>query len=204
MNLNELFGLFSSDDEKEIKALANKVKLFYAKAMENLENVIAQNGDAFSKQPKVAFEQWYEHYFDRPLSRVIDAPAIYSKVTNNTMDKLIKIFVLLGCQNTYLKPKTGFAGGKSLLQIAPLIFKKDPKSVAMIEKLYGKFVDDKEPDFDPKDFSSTVKIGAELDWPGKGKITWKGKMWVDARQQPLPKAEQGPATQKAIDDGLVE
>jgi len=49
MNLNELFGLFSSDDEKEVKALAQKTKLFYAKAMENLENVIAQNGDAFSK-----------------------------------------------------------------------------------------------------------------------------------------------------------
>lgn len=201
MKLDELFGLFDGPEQKELKLLANKVKGMYGKSLENLEQVIAKNAKAFEQQPLEAFRQWFESFYDRPIKRVLDNDSLANTITKRNIQKLIKPLVLLASQNYYLKPKTGYAGAKSLVGIAPMILKNDRETLKVIDKFFGTFVEKGEGG--PNDPNPPLKVGAEMDWPGVGKITWKGAMWVDEKNQPLPKEAQGPATQKAIDDGMV-
>jgi len=198
MRLDELFGLGKSAKQKEQEVLAKKVKMFYEKALENFEEILAQNEDSFKKDPLESFSQWFEHFFERPMSRIIDTPAITNQIKKNTIQQLIKPLIMLGSQNFYLKPKTGYAGSKSLIDIAPMVAKNDRKLLAVIDKFFGQYVETGD-----QKKTSEVKVGTQMDWPDVGIITWKGRMWLTDKNQPLPKEMQGPATQKAIDDGLT-
>lgn len=201
MKLDELFGIGDSAETKELKQLANKVKGMYQKSMDNLEQVKAQNKTAFQQQGFEAFTQWFESYFDKTIKRVLDDATLSNGVTKKNIAALEKPLVMLASQNYYLKPKTGYGGAKSLLDLAPMIEKQDKDVLKVIQKFFGTFV--KKGSGSQNDPNPPVKVGATMDWPGVGKITWKGAMWVDEKQQPLPKEAQGPATQKAIDDGMV-
>jgi len=55
MRLDELFGIGDTDAQKEAKQLAQKVKGLYNKTLQNLEEIMGQNAEAFEKSPLVAF-----------------------------------------------------------------------------------------------------------------------------------------------------
>tara|TARA_B110000305_G_C19173428_1_gene508437 strand:- start:187 stop:786 length:600 start_codon:yes stop_codon:yes gene_type:complete len=196
MRLDELFGIGDTDAQKEAKQLAQKVKGLYNKTLQNLEDIMGQNAEAFEKSPLVAFRQWFEHVFDKEIKQVIKEPSLDNQITPRNINILMKPLVLLASQNHYLKPKTGYAGMVSLLQLTPLV---DKKLIKVVDKFFGTFVEKgTKSKSDPK---PEIEVGKEYDIPGKGKVKWAGAMWVDEKQQPLDKAAQAAMTQKAIDDG---
>lgn len=201
MKLDELFGIGDSAEQKELKQLSLKVKGMYEKSLDNLEKVIAQNAKAFKEQPLEAFTQWFESFFDRPIKRVIDNDSLANTIREKNIQKLIKPLVMLASQNYYLKPKTGYGGAKSLLSLAPMVAKQDRETQKTIEKFFGSFVE--KGSGSQNDPNPDVKVGSKITAPDGTEYEWKGRMWVDAKQQPAPKELQGPFTQKAIDDGMV-
>ena len=65
-----------------------------------------------------------------------------------------------------------------------MILKNDRETLKVIDKFFGTFVEKGEGG--PNYPNPPLKVGAEMDWPGVGKITWQGAMWVDEKNQPLP------------------
>jgi tetratricopeptide (TPR) repeat protein len=207
MNLNELFGLFSSDEEKELKQLAQKAKGMYNKALENYEQIVEKNPKAFQSQPVEAFYKWFEHMFYKDVKRILDFDELYRKITERNLKNLIKPLIMLASVNYYLKPKTGYSGAETLVKIAPMIAKQDRDTLKVIEKFFGTFVRD---GASKADTGGTVKIGAEITVPKGAAVpqdtvfTWKGRMWLNDKQQPADKKMQGALTQMAIDQGMTE
>ena len=207
MRLDELFGLFSSDEEKELKQLALKAKGMYGKSLENYEQIVAKNPQAFQQQPKEAFNKWFEHMFYKDVKRLIDFDELYQKITDRNFKNLIKPLIMLASINYYLKPKTGYSGAETLVKIAPMIAKQDRDTLKVIEKFFGAFI---RAGASKADSGGTVKLGAQITVP-KGEavpqdtvFTWKGRMWLNDKQQPASKDMQGALTQMAIDQEMTE
>lgn len=207
MRLDELFGLFGKGEDKELKQLAQKVKGMYSKAIDNYEAVLAQNADAFKQSPRAAFDKWFEHMFYKNIKRVVDDDNLHRQITDKNLPNLIKPLIMLASQNYYLKPKTGYAGAKSLVQIAPMIAKQDLPMIKVINKFFGTYLErGASKDVDP---NPVLKKGTEITIPKGDAVPqdttfkWMGQMWMTDKNQPASKEMQGVLTQKAIDDGMT-
>jgi hypothetical protein len=197
MKLDELFGIGKTNKkEQELKQLALKVKGMYNKALNNYEQIESNNAEAFDQAPLKAFAQWYEHMFDKELTRAIGIKSI--RVTDQNIKQLTKALIALGSLNYYLRPKTPFAAASTLVDIAPMV---DKTIVKPIEQTFGKFVNQQGGNvIDP---TAKPAVGLEYETP-QGTFIFRGQMWTNEKGQPAPKEIQAALTQKARDEGNIQ
>jgi hypothetical protein len=132
----KLSGLEKKEQE-ERKALNKKTAGMYKKGIQDWERIKSENAEAFKENPNAVFDQWFEHYFDRKVDRIIDHPGLISSIKNKLADYAEALIMYAG-QDYYLKAKTPQQGATEILLAAPIVT-NDKKVQADVKKLFGKY-----------------------------------------------------------------
>lgn len=145
MRLDELISslgkwAYKGEEKKEVKALAKSVEPLYKRVMQAYKKVQRENPEAFKTQPEEAFEQWFSHVFQNVRNRTLGAPK--NILNNQTVDDLVKPFILLAILNKETRAKTAVHAADTLRKVAPMI---DDKMSKAVEKHFKQFFTDKGP-----------------------------------------------------------
>jgi hypothetical protein len=120
---------------KELKALSQKVKQMYAKAIQDYERVETENAEKFDSDPYESFKGWFQHMFKTEVEKAVAIPGL--TISDANIKKIGKLIIAYASQNYFLKPKTPFAGANTFMKIVKAI---DPQLVSVADTIFGRFV----------------------------------------------------------------